>query len=214
MPLTDGPPRAARLERPAAHPPDRPSRPAGRSVPATSVRRDFGLIAGHPRVFALLRVDRLLPADPLSGAVGFLVAWVFVFLVFYWIVNRWWSTAGGWPRTGPWRPSSPWAALCMFTPLVLIVAYLFAKGAGLLSAARFPSLTPTSCRASQNGVEELCLPGFPCKKPGVLHAIVGTLRADRSSPPSSACRPACSRPSTSTRSVDASRRRSASWSPP
>jgi len=102
----------------------------------------------------------------LSGAVGFVLCFLMIFLVLYWIVN---SLVNG-RRVAVDRTVAALVtlgALCMFTPLVLLVVYLFAKGWNLLS---LHLLT-----ATQAGVLEKCLPGFPCKKPGVLHAIVGTL---------------------------------------
>ena len=108
----------------------------------------------------------------LSGWVGFLVAWVFTFLVFYWMLN---VMVNG-RRMASDRVVAAivtMGGLCMFTPLVLLIVFLFAKGAPLLfhSFSGFIHVMT----ATQQGVEERCLPGFPCKTPGVFHAIVGTL---------------------------------------
>jgi phosphate transport system permease protein len=102
----------------------------------------------------------------LSGAVGFVLSWLVIFLILYWFINVLINgrrvaadrTVAALVTTG---------AACMFAPLVLVVVFLFIKGAGLLSVHLLT--------ATQQGVEEKCIPGFPCKKPGVLHAIVGTL---------------------------------------
>ena len=58
------------------------------------------------------------------------------------------------------------AVLCMLTPLVLMVAFLFLKGLQLLS---WHLLTST-----EKGVLQTCAKGEACPKPGVFHAIVGT----------------------------------------
>ncbi|HMK64129.1 MAG TPA: phosphate ABC transporter permease PstA, partial [Acidimicrobiales bacterium] len=101
----------------------------------------------------------------LSGQVGFILCWVGSFLVLYYVVNL--LVSGR--RVAADRAVAALitvGGLCLFTPLVLIVIYLFAKGARFLS---FHLLV-----ASQQGVEETCIPGFPCTKPGVLNALVGT----------------------------------------
>jgi phosphate transport system permease protein len=100
-----------------------------------------------------------------SGPFGFAVVWIFVFAALYWAVNRIVFDR----RLAADRLTAAavtLGALCMFTPVVLVVVYLFAKGYSLLS---IHLLTHT-----QKGVLEICIPGQPCPKPGVLHAIVGT----------------------------------------
>ena len=99
----------------------------------------------------------------LSGAFGFVVCTVAVFLVLYWFVNfqiygRHMAVdrlLGGLVTLG---------ALCMITPLALMVYYVFAKGLPLLSWTRFTQ--------TQAGVGPLS----PISKGGFLHAIVGTLQ--------------------------------------
>lgn len=101
----------------------------------------------------------------LSGQVGFILCWVVSFLVLYHVVNL---LVNG-RRVAADRTVAAFitvGALCLFTPLVLIVIYLFAKG--------FKFLNIHLLLASQQGVEETCIPGFPCTKPGVLNALVGT----------------------------------------
>ena len=109
----------------------------------------------------------------LSGAFGFLIAWIFVFLVMYWVVN----TLVFGRRVATDRAVASVitvGAACLLAPLVLIVAYLFIKGAGLLFSSAFPFVNTHLFKASQNGVEVVCVPGIPCNKPGILNALVGT----------------------------------------
>ena len=56
--------------------------------------------------------------------------------------------------------------VCMLTPLVLLVGFLFVKGVQLLS---WHLLTST-----QNKVLEICPAHHSCATPGVFHAIIGT----------------------------------------
>ena len=109
----------------------------------------------------------------LSGAFGFLITWIFVFLVMYWVVN----TLVFGRRVATDRAVASVitvGAACLLAPLVLIVAYLFIKGAGLLFSSAFPFVNTHLFKASQNGVEVVCVPGIPCNKPGILNALVGT----------------------------------------
>jgi phosphate transport system permease protein len=109
----------------------------------------------------------------LSGGIGFLVTWIITFLVMYWVVN---SLVFG-SRVATDRAVASLitvGALCLLTPLVLLVAYLFIKGAGLLFRGVFPFVNTHLFTASQNGVEVVCIPGIPCNKPGILNALVGT----------------------------------------
>ncbi|MFZ0248497.1 MAG: phosphate ABC transporter permease PstA [Acidimicrobiales bacterium] len=101
----------------------------------------------------------------LSGTFGFIVCCVVTFLCLYWTVN---SLVYG-RRVAADRFVSALvsiAALCMFIPLGLLIVYLVIKGWGLLSIHLFVS--------TQKGVPEVCTPGVPCPKPGILHAMVGT----------------------------------------
>jgi phosphate transport system permease protein len=101
----------------------------------------------------------------LSGVFGFVVAVAIVFLAFYYLLNR--QLFGR--RVAADRATGAlvtMGVLCMFTPLVLLVGFLFVKGFHLLS---WHLLTST-----QNKVLEVCAKGQACAKPGVFHAIVGT----------------------------------------
>ena len=101
----------------------------------------------------------------LSGSFGFIVSCVVAFLVLYYAVN---SLVYG-RRVAADRFVAALvtiAALCMFIPLGLLIAYLVIKGWGLLS--------PHLLVSTQKGVPEVCVPGVPCPKAGILHAIVGT----------------------------------------
>ncbi len=102
----------------------------------------------------------------LSGPTGFVICWFVLFLAMYWAVNT--QVYGR--RVATDRTVAALVtlgALCMFAPLVLLVVFLFIKGWQLLSIHLL--------FATQKGVLELCVPGEPCPKPGVAHAIVGTL---------------------------------------
>jgi phosphate transport system permease protein len=146
-------------------------RPPGAPTPRTKIRpKDLGtkdltlilatVLAAYCIVWIIFYQLTLL-----SGQIGFIFCWVGSFLVLYHVVNLLVNgrrvaadrTVGALITVG---------ALCLFTPLVLIVIYLFAKG--------FKFLSWHLLVASQQGVEEKCIPGFPCTKPGVLNALVGT----------------------------------------
>lgn len=102
----------------------------------------------------------------LSGAVGFVIVSIAVFLALYWSVNR---LVNG-RRVAADRLVAALVtigALCMFAPLALLVVFLFVKGLPLLSWHLV-----TSTRV---GVLEVCVPHLPCPKPGVLAALVGTV---------------------------------------
>lgn len=168
----------ARIETPAqrghgAAPQWRPH-PRIRPVAAARTRlrpRDFGLsdlgLVAATAVASLAVVWVLFDQlTLLSGPFGFVLVLLFVFLVLYWVVNY---LVNG-RRMAADRTVAALVtvgALCMFTPLVLVVAFIVDKGVGLLS---WHLLTST-----QKGVPEICLPNLPCPKPGVLHALVGTL---------------------------------------
>jgi phosphate transport system permease protein len=101
----------------------------------------------------------------LSGAFGFIVATAVVFLALYYVLNR--QLFGR--RVAADRTTGALVTLgvlCMLTPLILLVGFLFVKGLHLLS---WHLLT-----ATQNKVLETCTAGQACPKPGVFHAIVGT----------------------------------------
>ena len=102
----------------------------------------------------------------LSGVLGFLICWVVVFLALYWLVNvqLYGRQVGADRLVGA---LVTFGALLLLTPLVLLTAYVVDKGAHLLS---FYILFHT-----QKGVLEVCVHGFKCPKPGMAHAIVGTL---------------------------------------
>jgi phosphate transport system permease protein len=102
----------------------------------------------------------------LSGPAGFVICWFITFLVLYWFVNlQLYGRNVAADRVVAALVTL--GAVCMFAPLVLLVVFLFIKGWQLLSVHLFFS--------TQKGVLELCVPGEPCPKPGVAHAIVGTL---------------------------------------
>jgi phosphate transport system permease protein len=102
----------------------------------------------------------------LSGTLGFIVAVAAVFLVLYYLLNR--QLSGR--RVAVDRAISALVTmgmLCMFIPLVLLVAYLFIKG--------FKYLSWNFLTATQNTVVQHCVLGRPCAPGGgVFHAIVGT----------------------------------------
>lgn len=101
----------------------------------------------------------------LSGPFGFFVVCALLFLTYYWISNVFVNGR----RVASDRLVAALVALgsmAMFTPLVLLVGFIFVKGVGLLSLHLFT--------ATQKGVPEICLPKLPCPKPGVFHAILGT----------------------------------------
>jgi phosphate transport system permease protein len=101
----------------------------------------------------------------LSGIFGFIVCWVVAFLAVYWAVNR--QFYGRFVAADRFTGAAvTLGALCLVTPLVLLIAFLITKGAHLLSFHLFV--------ATQSKVLEHCVKGFPCPKPGLAHAIVGT----------------------------------------
>ncbi len=102
----------------------------------------------------------------LSGPFGFVVCWVIAFMLLYWAANL--LLHGR--RVAADRLVGALVAagtLCLLTPLVLLSVYLVSKGWHQLSLHVFSS--------TQKGVLEVCVKGFQCPKPGVAHAIVGTL---------------------------------------
>ncbi len=156
---------------------DRPTRsaPAPAPLQLQSGRRAMRPKDFRPAEFGLLCVTVLAAISIvwiifeqltlLSGTFGFIVCCVVTFLSLYWSVN---SLVYG-RRVAADRFVSALvsiAALCMFIPLGLLILYLIIKGWGLLSIHLFVS--------TQKGVLEVCTPGVPCPKPGILHAIVGT----------------------------------------
>jgi phosphate transport system permease protein len=103
----------------------------------------------------------------LSGVFGFIIVLAIVFLVLYYVLNR--QLYGR--RIAADRVTGALltlGVLCMLTPLVLMVGFIFVKGVRLLS---WHLLT-----ATQTGVLEVCARGHTCAKPGVFHAMVGTLQ--------------------------------------
>jgi phosphate transport system permease protein len=128
--------------------------------------KDFGLIlaalvSSYCFVWILFYQLTLL-----SGAVGFVLVMIATFLFLYWVVNV--LVFGS--RVAVDRLVAAvlsLGAMTLFGPLILMVIYLVVKGFGLISVHLF--------EASQNGVEEVCIQGLPCTKPGVLNAIVGTV---------------------------------------
>lgn len=102
----------------------------------------------------------------LSGPFGFVVVWAALFLLLHWVVNVQAHDA----KLATDRTVGTvviLGALVMLTPLVLMTAYLVDKGWHLLS---WHALTHDDA-----GVEETCVAGFKCIRPGVAHAIVGTV---------------------------------------
>ena len=102
----------------------------------------------------------------LSGPVGFVLCWVIAFFALYWAVN---SQVYG-SRVATDRAMAALVTLgglCLFAPLALLVFFVVSKGVGLISVHLF--------FATQKGVGSICVQGVPCPKPGVAHAIVGTV---------------------------------------
>jgi len=99
----------------------------------------------------------------LSGALGFVLTWVPLFLVMYWFVNRQLFTRqvavdrfiGSLVSLG---------ALLMMLPLILLTIFVFQRG--------LPQLTWHVLTSTQQGV--IYTPGSH-NTGGVLHALVGTL---------------------------------------
>jgi phosphate transport system permease protein len=165
---------AAPAHRRPARPPERRPLTASRPIGAARLRlrpRDFGLcdigLLAASVVSSLAVVWILFDQlTLLSGPFGFIVVSLVVFLLLYWFVNL---LVGG-RRLAADRLVAALVtigALCMFTPLALLVVFLFVKGLPLLSMHLLTS--------TQKGVPEICVPHLPCPKPGVLHAVVGTL---------------------------------------
>ena len=102
----------------------------------------------------------------LSGIFGFLVCWIVGFLAVYWLANMqlFGRQVGADRLVGALVTLG---ALCLLTPLVLLSIYVISKGVHLLSLHVFV--------ATQKGVLETCVAGFKCIKPGLAHAIVGTV---------------------------------------
>ena len=102
-----------------------------------------------------------------SGTFGFIFCLAVVFLAFYYyVLNR--QLFGR--RVAADRATGALVTIgviAMLTPLVFLVGFLFVKGVGLLS---WHLLTNT-----QRGILEVCPHGHTCAKPGVFHAIIGTL---------------------------------------
>ena len=101
----------------------------------------------------------------LSGVFGFIVAVAVVFLVLYYLANR--QLFGR--RVAADRVTGALVAIgvvCMLTPLVLIVGFLFVKGFAPLVVA------PADLDAEQGAA--MSCKGPSCVTPGVFHAIVGT----------------------------------------
>ncbi len=102
----------------------------------------------------------------LNGTFGFFVCWVIAFLAVYWLAN---SLLYG-RRMATDRMVGAlvtMGALCLLTPLALLTLYVVVKGVHGLSVYIFFH--------TQKGVLEVCVKGFKCVKPGLAHAIVGTV---------------------------------------
>jgi phosphate transport system permease protein len=102
----------------------------------------------------------------LSGVFGFVIVWMVSFVVLYWAVNRI-AFNGQLAADRIVGALVTLGALLMLTPVVLVVGFLVDKGYPLLSAHLLT--------ATQKGVPEICIRGIPCPKPGVLHALIGTV---------------------------------------
>lgn len=102
----------------------------------------------------------------LNGTFGFLVCWILAFFVVYWAVNV--QLYGR--RVGTDRLVASivtLGAVCLFTPLLLLIYYLLRKGVAGLSWYLFAH--------SNKGYIEVCVKGFKCPPHGLAHAMVGTL---------------------------------------
>ena len=158
---------------PPPPPPSEPAQPRPRTPGRRPIRpRDFKpldvalaaatLLASYCLVWVVFNELTLL-----SGAFGFIVLLAVVFLTLYYVLNR--QLYGR--RVAADRVTGALLTLgvmAMLTPLVLLVGFIFVKGIKLLS---WHLLT-----ATQNGVLEVCARGQTCAKPGVFHAIIGTLQ--------------------------------------
>jgi phosphate transport system permease protein len=160
------------VEAPPPPPPSKPPQPTPRTPARRPLRpRDFKpvdvallaatLLASYCLVWVVFNELTLL-----SGAFGFMVVFAVVFLLLFYVLNR--QLYGR--RVAADRVTGAlltMGVLAMLTPLVLLVGFIFVKGIKLLS---WHLLT-----ATQNGVLEVCARGHTCPKPGVFHAIIGTL---------------------------------------
>jgi len=145
-----------------------PAPPRPRTLSYKPIRpRDFKpsdvglLLAAAAAAFSIIWIvfDQL---TLLSGEFGFVVCWAAVFLLLYWFVN--FQLYGRHVAIDRFLGALvTFGALCMMTPLVLLVVYVFVKGWPLLSWNRFVQ--------TQQGVGPLS----PASKGGFAHAIVGTL---------------------------------------
>jgi phosphate transport system permease protein len=102
----------------------------------------------------------------LNGTFGFLVCWILAFFVVYWVAN---SQLYG-RRVGNDRLMASvvtLGAICLFTPLLLLIFYLLRKGLQGLTFYIFVH--------SNKGYIEACSKGFKCVNHGLAHAMVGTL---------------------------------------
>jgi phosphate transport system permease protein len=147
--------------------------PRTRLRPRDFGRNDLGLIAVTALSSYCIVWILFYQLTLLSGQFGFIVCWVLSFLVLYWAVNV--LVYGR--RVAVDRTVAALitvGGMCLFVPLILIVLYLFQKGAAFVFQAAFPFIRTHLFTGSQAGVEETCIPGFPCTKPGILNALVGT----------------------------------------
>jgi phosphate transport system permease protein len=102
----------------------------------------------------------------LSGVFGFIVCWLVAFLAIYWGVNR--QFYGRFVAADRFIGALVTVgALCLVTPLALLIGFLVERGWRLLSFHLFV--------ATQAKALEVCTKGSACPKPGLEHAIVGTL---------------------------------------
>jgi phosphate transport system permease protein len=161
------------MSRPAGNPPEPASADSARPAPGRRpIRpRDFkpsdAALVGLTFLAALCAVwivfDQL---TLLSGAFGFVVSTAVAFLALYYVLNR--QLFGR--RVAADRSTGALVTLgvlCMLTPLVLLVAFLFIKGSQFLS---LHFLTST-----QYAVVQHCARATTCVRGGVFQAIVGTL---------------------------------------
>ncbi len=146
--------------------PPPPRRPRTRLRPKDFKASDAGLLlAALASSFCVVWIV-FTQLTFLSGVFGFIICWVVVFLAMYWAVNvQLYGRQVGADRLVGALVS--FGALLLLTPLVLLSAYVIDKGAHLLSLYVFFH--------TQKGVLETCVKGFKCPRPGMAHAIVGTL---------------------------------------
>ena len=120
--------------------------------------REFGV----PAVISVLITAVLFAVTPLSGMVGFFVVAYFLFLAQYYLVTK--RTSGA--KAGIDRLVTVVimsAALCTILPLLFIIGFVIAKGAGSLTWGFF--------HHTMEGVA----PDAPATAGGAFHAIIGTL---------------------------------------